>query len=687
MTKRLFIAEKPSMGKAIAAEIAALAGTSVQAQRTHVSVGTDTVSWCFGHLLELAPPQTYDPKYEKWNLDDLPILPTQWKMQIAGDKKAQVDAIKGLLKDCDEVIHAGDPGREGQLIVDELLQFLNNKKPVKRILLNALDSRSIQQALSALEPNQKFLPVFRAGQARSHADWNMGMNMTRAFTVLGRRAGYGGGVLSVGRVQTPTLSIVVHRDEAIEAFKPKDYWTPWATFKVAQGQFKAKWTPPSDMEVAWLDDARRVVQQPAAQAILDKIKGKTGVVSKFEEKPKSIEPPLPFSLSMLQTLANAKWGVTASDTLKICQELYEAKLTSYPRTDCSYLPTNQLADVADVLKAVAANKQELTGIILGADQSRKSSAWNDKKLSEHHAIIPTRLAAPSALAGLSEPHRKLYDAIVKRYIAQFYPECDVRVTTVDVLIEKEIFHATGQRQINAGWKIVYGGAEVEDEDQEAEENQAFPPISQGEDSTCVGVDLKAAKTTPPPRFNDGSLIKAMTNVHQLVDDEESKKRLKDVKGIGTEATRANILETLVARGFVKRDKKALVSTAIGRALIHTLPPRMLDPGLTAMWENAFDGIARAENSEQAEVRYRTFMDKMNAWLKQLLTVAPQSDFSKLPIDAKNQVKALPGHGAVCPSCGKGKMLTREVKAGKAKGKTFLGCSNYPTCSHSEWPKD
>lgn len=683
MRKRLFIAEKPSMGKAIALEIANISGIKPNTQKTHVAVGNDIVTWCFGHLLELAPPQNYDPKFSKWNFDDLPIIPNKWKMKISDNKKSQVDTIKYLLRDCDDVIHAGDPGREGQLIVDELLSFLNNKKPVKRILLNALDSKSIQSALNSLEDNSSFLPVFKAGQARSHADWNMGMNLTRAFTVLGRKASFSGGVLSVGRVQTPTLSIVVKRDEEIESFIPKDYWVPFATFSVQNGEFKARWKPKDDLEVAWLDDESRIIDKKMGEHILNKIKDKTGVISNFEKKQKSISPPLPFSLSMLQTFANSKWGITASNTLKLCQDLYESKLTSYPRTDCQYLPPNQFADAKEVLNAISVNLKYTKSIIDGADITIRSSAWNEKKLSEHHAIIPTRLASEDILNNLSNEHKKLYDIISKRYISQFYENCDVEVTNVDVFIENEIFHATGQTVVNLGWKSVYSDIDIDEDNDKDKQN--LPKMSQGENAICTDVDLKESQTTPPNRFNDGTLIKAMTNVHQLVDDDESKKRLKDVKGIGTEATRSNILETLVSRGFLKREKKTLISTTIGRGLIHALPKKMVDPALTALWENAFDAIAKSESNEQAETRYNVFMDKINAWLKQLLSIAHKSDFSKLPIDEKQSLKSLPGHGDKCSLCSNGTMLTREIRNGKYKGNKFLGCSNYPECKNSKWP--
>lgn len=681
MTKRLFIAEKPSMGKAIAAELTG----APRSQRTHVTVGNDTVTWCFGHLLELAPPQTYDPKFEKWVLGDLPIIPPTWKMQISGDKKEQVNAIKALLKDCDEVVHAGDPGREGQMIVDELLQFLGNKKPVKRILLNALDKKSIQQALAKLVPNNNYQPLFMAGQARSHADWVMGMNLTRAYTVLGRQAGCSG-VLSVGRVQTPTLAIVVKRDLDIDNFKSKDYWVPYGEFSVNGGSFKAKWTPSADFSAPWLDESNRIIEQKKAQDLIDKVLKKQGTISHFEEKPKSIEPPLPFSLSMMQTYANSKWGVTASDTLKICQDLYDAKLTSYPRTDCPYLPPNQFNDANEVLDAVKTNAPSLLNIISGSNTKHQSGAWNEKKLGEHHAIIPTRLADPATINKLSADHLNLYNAICKRYIAQFYPNCEANATSVDVLIEQETFHASGQRITNPGWKVVFGAEPMDEEDKNSDDNDSpFPPITLNEASTCIQTSLTASKTSPPARFNDGSIIYGMTHIYQLVDDPEAKKKLKDVKGIGTEATRSNIIETLIGRGFLKREKKSIVSTTLGRALIHAFPQKMVDPALTAMWENAFDSIAKSEDGPQSEIRYRTFMDKQNGWLKQLLSLAPTADFSKMPIDPKTVVNSLAGHGKQCDKCNVGKMMTRLIKKGQSAGKTFLGCSNYPACSNSEWP--
>ena len=686
---RLFIAEKPSMGKAIAAELPGKATTT----RTHVEVGNDVVTWCFGHLLELSPPQAYDAKYEKWTFEDLPIIPSQWKMQISGDKKDQVKAIKDLIKNADEIIHAGDPGREGQLIVDELLAFVGNKKPVRRILLNALDSKTIQSALNHLEPNQKFSPLFLAGQARSHADWLMGMNLTRAYSVLGRRAGVStGGALSVGRVQTPTLGIVVNRDLEIENFKPKDFWTLAAKFEVAEGSFLAKWQAQKPYEPSkGLDEEGRLVVQNQATTLVQKVKDKTGVVTHFEEKPKTIEPPLPFSLSLIQTFANSKWGVTASDTLKICQELYETKLTSYPRTDCTYLPENQWGESKEVLDAVKNNLPVMASVVSGSNSQLKSRAWNDKKLSEHHALIPTRSSDPNALMKLSPMHQNFYKAIAQRYLAQFYPNCEAFVTKVDVVVEEEHFHATGQRIVSPGWKQAFGN-ELENqkeagENQEDEEGETavFPKIQEGESAQCKDPKITASKTTPPPRFNDGSLIAAMTNIHTLVTDPELKKKLKDVKGLGTEATRSNILEVLVSRQFLKRDKKALVSTPVGRALIFSFPPRMIDPALTALWENAFEAIAQAENTTTAQSRYQIFIDKQSAWLKQILSIAHQADFSKFPKEEKKNIQEAKGHGETCPKCNEGKMLTREIKKGASKGKTFLGCSNYPKCTHSIWP--
>jgi DNA topoisomerase III len=697
MTKRLFIAEKPAMGQSIAM---ALPGV-VQKSRYAWTVGDDTVAWCIGHLLELAPAQDYDPKFEKWDLSHLPIVPSPWKMQVVSDKKELVSGIKQLLKSCDEVIHAGDPGREGQVIVDELLEFLGNKKPVRRISLQSLDVKSVREGLTKLKPNTEFAPLYFAGKARGHADWSMGINMTRAYTLLGRQVGFSG-VLSIGRVQTPTLAIVVQRDRAIESFVSKDFWTPFASFSVSQGTFSAKWTPPKGFSPAWMDESKRIVSLPEAQKIVQRAQGKNGRIQTFTEEPKLTAPPLPFNLATIQMFANRAWGFTASDTLKICQALYDAKLTSYPRGDCSYLPTNLLPEVPEVLAAIAGNHPALASTIQNADASLQSGVWDDKKIGEHYAIIPTRLVAPSVLAAFPDTHRQIYDALSKRYVAQFYPSAESMITTVDVLIPFEstpvefsalteptlgdVFHASGARLVSPGWRVVYGSQVSEQESDEDDVGTAtFPVMSANESALCQKAELKASKTTAPLRLTEASLLDAMIHVHQLVSDPELKKKLQSTKGIGTPATRHTIIETLVQRGFIVREKKNFVSTPIGRTLVDLCPPKMVDPGWTALWENAFDGIAKSEDPDQARLRYRTFMDKQNDWVKQLLTLAPQSDFTKLPIEPKTQVASLPGQGQTCPQCNKGQMLTRLIKQGKSKGKSFLGCSNYPACNHSIWP--
>jgi DNA topoisomerase-3 len=450
----------------------------------------------------------------------------------------------------------------------------------------------------------------------------------------------------------------------------------------------AKWVVPSTLEVPWLDEAKRILVQAEAQRILSNVAQQTGTVSTFEEKPKKIDPPLSFSLSMLQTYANQKFGFTASETLELCQQLYEAKLVSYPRTDCPYLPTSQKDASKEVIAAIGSNFAGLYPATQKADPTLTSSIWNDKKMaeSEHHAIIPTQFSAPQALSALSSNHQKLYDAIAKRYLAQFYPACDARTTLVEVTVQNELFRATGIRELNPGWKVLYGKAELEDENDKQDEDvstQLFPEIHLQEPALCQQTQLKASRTTPPPRFNDGSLIHAMTNVHQLVDSAEDKARLKEVKGIGTEATRANILDTLVERGFIKREKKQIISTPLGRSLIQLLPPRMIDPALTSLWEHAFDSIAKAPDAEQAAARYKAFFDKLRAWVSHLLVQSMTANYELLP--QSMSVKPLSGHGTACPVCKSGQLMTRLIKQGSSKGKTFLGCSNYPTCKHSVFP--
>lgn len=722
---RLFIAEKPSQAKAIAA---GLPGPHSR-KDGYIETGTAYVSWCVGHLLENAPPDAYDPKYKEFPgiFDDLPIIPSTWKLQVSGDKGKQVRAIKDLLKKCTEVVNAGDPGREGQLIVDELLEYLGNRKPVLRLSLNAVDKATVARELGNMVDNAQFLPLYEAGKGRQRADWLIGMSMSRAYSILGSAAGYRG-VLSVGRVQSPTLAIVVRRDREIESFVPVEYWSIKALFEAdnagAPAQFWATWVPPGakttskedsdgkdsaaeaeddeDEDVdpnrpAWLDEKNRINNAPKANEIVAKIKGKTGAVTEAVRIRAQEQPPRPFELSDIQKMANTKWEASVKEALDACQALYDKGLTTYPRTECTYLPESQHAAGPNILASIGVAYPSLAALVAGANSTLKSSAWDDSKLGEHHAIIPTE--QPASVASLSPLESKIYEAVCLRYLAQFYPPTEVDKTKIVIDVESEIFIARGRIVVSPGWRDVYAKSgstldEGEGKDAKADDAKApLPPLGVGDPALCIKPLAEAKKTTKPSHYTQASLLDAMENVHTLVSDKAVRKKLRSVEGIGRSATRAAIIETILRRKFIEPKGRFIISSAVGKALVDALPRTLIDPALTAMWETALDGIGAGRTTLEA------FMAKQHDWLHKLIAAAKVAKIENLPPSEPWQPKAgsKPGSksssasktlvkvkGAkACPKCKKGQMVERTVKAGPKAGKKFLGCTNYPDCKNAE----
>lgn len=723
---KLFIAEKPSMARSIAKN---LPGPHSN-KDGYIETGGGYVSWCIGHLLSNAPPDAYDPKYEKFpgNFADLPIVPTEWKLVVSEGKEKQVRVIKDLLKKCSEVVNAGDPGREGQLIVDELLDYLNNRKPVLRILLNALDETTVQRELGNLFDNTQFAPLYQAGLGRQRADWIIGMNMSRAYTILGSALGYRG-VLSVGRVQSPTLAIVVRRDKEIESFIPKDYWTIKALFEASDAAAKAStfwtaWLPPGaataipdaedddddDIGVAaianrpaWIDEKNRIVDGAKAKEIASKVQGKPGTVVEAERKRVQEPPPLPYDLSAIQILANARWGTSVQEALDACQSLYEKGYTSYPRTDCRYLPESQHAEAQPVLDAIKKACPGRRAQVDAAQPNLKSRAWDDKKMGEHHAIVPTRQAPD--LGTLKPIEAKIYEVVAAQFIAQFYPAAEVDKAKIVIEVEQEKFIARGRTIVSMGWREVFSNDEKPEDDAaktedpgDAKSEALLPPLNQGDAATCIKAQADAKKTTPPSRYTQGTLLDAMKKVHSLVDDPIVKKKLRAVEGIGRSATRASILDTLLRRGFLETKGKQLFSSPVGKALIGALPPKLIDPALTAMWETALDAVAAGK------APLEVFMAKQTDWIARLVGAAKDAKIENLPPSPpypqrgapngakgapKGSIKpaaksaAKPKGAKTCTKCKKGNMVERTAKAGPNAGKTFLGCTNYPECKNAE----
>ncbi len=694
---RVIIAEKPDMGRKIASALA----KPHKNGNGFIETGEGIVTWCIGHIMKSFEPNEYNPAWEKWAFDQLPMMIDDWKIKIDPDKSKQFKVIKELLANCTEVVNAGDPGREGQLIVDEVLHYLKFKKPAKRVLLYSLDQKSIKQAFANLEDNNKFFPLYEAGVCRGYADWLMGMNATRAYTLLAQKSGYKG-VLSVGRVQSPTLAIVVRRDEEIENFKPHDYATIIATFEHQGTPFNAYWKASEATPQEWLDTENRLINLQAATQISQKIINKPGIIKGYDEKDGKENAPLPFNLSKMQIYANAKWGMSAKEVLDTCQSLYEKhELQTYPRTDCQYLPENQFVDASIILDHIKNSHPHLTQAVGGANPSFKGPSWDDSKLGEHFGLIPTKKEAD--LSQLSPNEKKIYQAVCERYVAQFYPACEYKTAAVTVECEKEIFKANGKIILKPGWRAIFNNEEEsDDKTNDDEQEQVFPNIAPNQQVMCKNSKKTDKKTTPPPRFTEGSLIKAMTNVHTLVSDPEQKKKLKEKKGIGQEATRTQIIENLFKRTLLTKQGKQIISSSAARSLIHALPKKVTDPALTAVWEDALDRIA-AGNLPSA-----TFKEKQNQWVVQLVeeakkttmgsitSAAPTTGKSSSPqgkINVGSGVNSKPSaktgfasgakKGKTCPKCNKGQMVERTAKA---SGKKFMACNNYPECNHVEWPK-
>jgi DNA topoisomerase-3 len=645
---RLFIAEKPSLGRTIAEN---LPGPHKRGNGCIETAG-GTVTWCFGHILEAAEPGDYDPKWKPWpgNPSELPIVPKIWKLCPVPKAKDQLKIIKDLLGGATEIVHAGDPDREGQLLVDEVLEYLGNRKPVLRIWLSALDEKSVRQALSNLKSNAGFAPMKNAARARSQADWLVGMNLSRAYTISARSGGNPVAVLSLGRVQTPTLSLIVSRDLEIETFVPKDFFAVVAHISASpSGAFDALWTPPDSHPS--LDSEKRCLNRAEASRIAARIEGQEGRLD-VRKTDKSEPPPLPWSLSTLTVEASKKYGLSAKEILDAAQGLYEKKLTTYPRTDCEYLPENQRADVREILSALSKRKN-YAGLAEGADPALVSRAWNTEKVTAHHAIVPTREAASSQC--LSDREEKVFDLVCRRYLAQFYPPCRYTETVVTLALAGEPFRATGKTPVATGWKIV---TQIADDDRE-EQEPTLPPLSSGEIGRCREGTVKAKKTAPPKPYTDGTLIAAMKNVGKTLTDPGEKKILLETDGLGTEATRAAVIEGLLFRGYIEKSRKALVSTPKGRALIEACESEVQSPAMTAVWERKLEAISGGADSSG-------FQREIEGHVRRLIDSALKKNV-QIPIDGKR-----------CPKCRNGVLRRVNGKYGP-----FLGCSGYPDCRHME----
>lgn len=649
---RLFISEKPSMAR----EIAKGLGESTR-KDGYIEIGNDIVTWEYGHLLENFMPEDYDEKYKSRSLDLLPIVPDIWQLKVRENARKQFKVIKSLAGKADIIVNAGDPDREGQLLVDELLEYLGNRKPVQRILLNALDEKSVHQALGDLRDNDDFVGLKNSARARSYADWLVGMNLSRAFSAPARSAGYVE-PLRIGRVKTPTMSLVVRREEEIRNFKPVDYYQLEITWQHANGSICSLWQPKDTTEGLNLEN--RLIQRDIAESLLQKLSQSDmpAVIMKVEKKQKKEMQHAPFSLSTLQVEAGRKFGYDPKKVLSCMQSLYEKKLTTYPRSDCNFLPEHQWNEAREVLEHLKSADDGLAAIIQSADLTIKSQAWNDKKISAHHAIIPT--CQKCDLSSLSEEERNLYLLVAKVYIAQFYPVHTYEATKLWLECAGESFTATGKVILTDGWKSLFAKDKTEKNDTD-EDEKALPVVAEGDRVSYQEGRILDKVTKPPTRFTPATLLKGMKEIHKYVKDQTLKTKLKSVSGIGTEATRADIIDSLLNYGFLAMDKKYLVPTDKAYMMMKFLPDTLTYPDTTAIWEDELESVKNNEESVEEFINGKIPSIEHCIQEAKYLKIEPAQDVPR------------------CPKCGKA-----VVKRMSKTKKVFWACSGYPDC-HEMFP--
>jgi DNA topoisomerase-3 len=684
----LFIAEKPSLAEAIALAWAERLNAKAHKSDGCWIVGNDRVTWFFGHMYHLAEPKTYNKKWEKWTIESLPILlgEDEWKL-VADDAKAvQLRKIKEMVRSADTIVNCGDSGREGQLLVDEALNEMGIdpfSSRVSRLWVQSMARRDMLNALDSLSPNAKYRHLYDAAVCRQRADWQHGMSFSRLYTVLAQRGNTDAGALSVGRVQTPTLRLVVDRDRERLNFKPVSHFQVQLQFQHENGTFWANWAFPEDLPD--IDANGRLLSQKVAEEEARRHTGQTGRVESFVSEKKSKPPPLPYSLSALQADAGRKLGLTAKQVLDVAQALYEKhRAVTYPRTDSRYLPENILQDEAPAIIAALAKTSEFGEMAQLANLKLRSSAWNNAKISDHHGLIPTTEFSAKTLSEMTPVEKGVFSLIAKTFIAQFFPPFQYFGRKAEISCGGAIYVARGAEVIESGWKKIFSDSgEDEESGDEGEDSgdsaQKLPKMQTGDEALPLGEGRVVSRvTSPPPAFTDPLLIAAMANVHRFVSSPEIKKRLKETSGIGTEATRAECIETLLRRGFLlRKGKNGLESSDVGRQLIDVLPENIKSPGMTALWE---EGLSKVEN---AQMTRREFLEaQARSITKQVEEIATSVTSLRLGRDAP---PPLPGDGRAC-RCGVGKMLTRSIRAKSGKVYVVLSCSEYPKCKEIEWPK-
>ena len=641
----LCITEKPSVAK----DIASILGANVR-RDGYYEGGDYKVTWTYGHLCTLKEPADYTDLWKRWSLGALPMIPPKFGIKLIEQDSIirQFKVIESLIAEASQVINCGDAGQEGELIQRWVMQKANCHCPVSRLWISSLTDESIKEGFQSLKPQQEFDNLYFAGLSRAIGDWVLGMNATRLYSL---KYSVPGKVLSIGRVQTPTLALIVQRHHEIANFVPEDFWELKTTYR----------------EVVFNATSGRFKSPDEATEALNKIKDALFVVKEVTEKKGKESPQRLFDLTSLQVECNKRWGWTADDTLRLIQSLYEKKVTTYPRVDTTYLSDDIYPKVPDILKRMTPYAN-LTASILGKKLPKSKKVFDNSKVTDHHAIIPTG-QAPTSLVG---DERKLYHLIALRFISAFYPDCEFMTTTVMGDAGGVGFKATGKVIVEPGWRIVYESDKSSADEQS--EDKILPPFTIGESGPHEPSLLKKM-TQPPKYYTEGTLLRAMESAGKTVDDEELRDAMKE-NGIGRPSTRAAIIETLFKRRYIYRERKNIMASQAGIDLIATINEELLKSAkLTGLWENKLRRIERGEykaadfiaelKSMVEEIVINVLSDNSS---RKIEIIEEEKKTSKAKSKSQGERKRITKFEQItCPKCGKGHIL---------KGRTAYGCSEY-----------
>lgn len=655
LAKTLVLTEKPSVAK----DISRVLGCKRSGNGCIVG-DKYIVTWALGHLVTLADPEAYDDKYKSWRMEDLPMLPGKMKLVVIGQTSKQFKAVSSLLSSAEvsDIVIATDAGREGELVARWIIQKANCRKPMRRLWISSQTDKAIKEGFASLKPSSQYDNLYRSAQCRAEADWLVGLNVTRALTCKHNAQ------LSAGRVQTPTLAMIVRREEDILRFRPKDYFTVKADF----GEYTALYKDGKGQA--------RFADAAAAKEVADSVRGKRGVLSEVKKVYRFKAPPAAYDLTELQRDANKKYGYSAKQTLSLMQSLYEThKLLTYPRTDSRYITKDVAATLPERLRAIAIGPyKDSASAVLRSKPIQTKYIVNDAKVTDHHAIIPTEQYVD--LNKLSREERHIYDLVVRRFIAVLSAPFEYDEVQVKITVGKYNFYTKGQSVKSAGWKALYDSS-LADDDDDAEPDlaaQRLPALSQGAAAAVKEVRVCAGKTSPPARYTEATLLTAMENPASQVEDGRLRDALKTAGGLGTPATRADIIEKLFNSFYIERRGREIFPTSKGRQLIGIVPPDLKSAELTAKWEQQLSLIAEGKAND------RKFIEEMRGYASSLVQ-AVKSSTAEYKHDNMTREP--------CPQCGKyllevngkkGKMLVcQDRDCGYRKSISVITNARCPEC--------